>query len=165
VSEVQENESIGRLVLRRLGSSRRADFALRLTAMIDMVFLLLIFFLVTANLRPAEGFLPFQLPAASAGQAQFGKAVPLTIQIFAVPGGCEVQIGRNHTLRVEQATSESDLAGLAETISGIMERQKRTRDDPVEIICRPDVQWRYWARIYSVLFGLGVKDITVYKTE
>lgn len=151
--------------MRRLHSKRRANFALRMTPMIDVVFLLLIFFLVTAKFRPAESFLPFGLSAGQAQGPQLSKAPPLAIYVFAVPAGCRVQIGQDQTVRIEQPTAEADLATLAETIADVMHRQRRTCNDPVEIICQADVQWQYWANIYNVLFGMGIKDITVYKTE
>jgi len=51
--------------------------------MIDMVFLLLIFFLVAAKWRPQEDFLPFQLPLAHAQEQRIGKPEPLMIHISA----------------------------------------------------------------------------------
>lgn len=161
----QGGENIRRSVLRRLRAKRGRDFAIRMTPMIDMVFLLLIFFLVTSNFRPPEKFLPMQLAPVQAQGRGFGKVVSLRINIFAVPDGCEVQIGENQTVLIGEATAGADLAALADAISDIMRRQKRNRDDPVEIACEADVQWQYWAKIYNVLFGMGIEDITVCKTE
>ena len=126
---------------------------------------LLIFFLVTSNFRPAENFLSLRLPTTRAQAPEFGKVEPLAIHIFAVPSGCEVRIAQEQAVRIEQATTEENLVVLAETISNIMHDQKRTVDDPVEIICQADVQWQYWAGIYDVLFGMGIKDITIHKAE
>jgi len=165
VSEIQESDNIGQLVLRRLRSKSRPDFGLRMTPMIDMTFLLLIFFLVASNFRPAENFLPFQLPAAQAYGQPFGKVEPLTIHIFASAAGCRVQFGQGRTIRIEQQPTEADWAAMAQTLSNIMRDQRRTCNDPVEIICEGGVQWQYWANIYNVLFGMGIKDITIYKTE
>lgn len=56
--------------LRDARRSRRVDAALDLTALIDVVFLLLIFFLVTSTLsQTEEAEIPIDLPSASSGEA------------------------------------------------------------------------------------------------
>jgi len=144
---------------------RRADFALRMTPMIDIMFLLLIFFLVTAKFRPPEAFLPFNLPGSDAQSPHLPKAPPLTIEICAVEDGCRVQIAGQQSVLMNAKSTEADIAALADEIAVVMRRQKRTLADPVEIICSGDVQWQYWANIYNLLFGLGLEDIAVYKTQ
>jgi biopolymer transport protein ExbD len=69
--------------------------------MIDMIFLLLIFFLVAAKWRPQEDFLPLQLPAAQARPSALGKPEPLILHIFATKTGCKVQIGQLQTVGIE----------------------------------------------------------------
>jgi biopolymer transport protein ExbD len=49
--------------------------------MIDMIFLLLLFFFVVAKWRPAEDFLPFRLSAAQAPGINIAKPEPLIIHI------------------------------------------------------------------------------------
>jgi biopolymer transport protein ExbD len=49
---------------------RRADPTLELTPLIDVVFLLLLFFLITTTFaRPQESQLPLNLPSAAAGES------------------------------------------------------------------------------------------------
>ena len=49
--------------------------------MIDVTFLLIIFFLVSSHLAKQENFLPLQLPIATTGVADFSERSTLTIQV------------------------------------------------------------------------------------
>lgn len=146
--------------------ARRGDgtFALRMAPMIDMIFLLLIFFLVTADFRPQEDFLPFQLPSAAAAALPIGKVEPLAVYIADIDRGCQVRIG-DEVVELRQQSVEKDLAVLIEKLRDVMNRQRRTTSDAVEIICLPAVKWDYLAKIYNVLYGFGMTDITFRMTE
>jgi biopolymer transport protein ExbD len=146
--------------------SRKTTIGLRMAPMIDMIFLLLIFFLVAAKWRPKEDFLPLQLSAASAGTVQtVGKPEPLLIQITQTNTGCHVQIGASHIVSVPAQNPEQGLAALMEQTRQCLLEQKRYTADPIEIICAADVKWEYIAKIYNVLFGMGLTDITFQMTE
>lgn len=51
--------------------------------MIDVTFLLIIFFLVSSHLAKQETFLPLELPIASAGTPDFSDKATATIQVLA----------------------------------------------------------------------------------
>jgi len=150
-----------------LGSLKdnRSRFTLRMAPMIDMIFLLLIFFLVAAKWRPQEDFLPFQLPVAQAQTSRIAKPEPLEIYVLAAETGCQVQIGNLDIIRIENPTIEANLTELMGKIKQCMLEQKRFTDDPVEIICQPQVKWEYLAKIYNMFFGAGLTDITIQMTE
>ena len=133
--------------------------------MIDLVFLLLIFFLVAAKYRPQEDFLPLQLPTAAAQARTIVKPEPLVVHILTAEGGCRVQIAQLQSVRIEEDTIEADLTALLEKFAETLQAQKRTANDPVEIICAPQVKWDYLAKIYNVLCGAGLTDITFTMTE
>ena len=139
---------------------RRRGFSLRMAPMIDMIFLLLIFFLVAAKWRPQEGFLPFQLPAARAQGQTPGRPEPLIIHIFATETGCGVQIGRLEAVPIEEQTMAEDMTLLLERLQSCMHQQKRIASDPVEIICGPEVKWEYFVKICNLLRGAGLADFT-----
>jgi len=160
-----KNESMQTDVFGRINGNRRRRFTLRMAPMIDMVFLLLIFFLVAAKWRPQEDFLPFQLPAAQAQHHKIGKPEPLIIRIFATETGCRVQIGRLHTVQIENQTIEADLVVLMEKIKDCLITQKRFVSDPIEIACEPPVKWEHLTKIYNLFFGAGLTDITFRMTE
>ena len=146
-------------------SGSRRYISMRMAPMIDMIFLLLIFFLVSAKWRPEENFLGFQLPAAQALEHRPGKPEPLLIHIFAAETGCDVRIGRMETIQIENQTLEADLAVLMDKMRECMLAQKRFVSDPVEIICEPEVKWDYLTKIYNLFSGVGLTDITLPMTE
>ena len=168
--ETIKNEiPIPKEVFKRLaGRRRRRPIALRIVPLVDMIFLLLIFFLVASRWRPAENFLPFQLPAAQVSGAVVsgvGKPEPLMIYISAVQNGCQVQIGQAEAVLITDKNAEDDLAALMEKMKDCMVAQKRFAGDPVEIVCNSGVKWEHIAKIYNVFFGAGLTDITFAMTE
>jgi biopolymer transport protein ExbD len=152
-------------ICKEVFASRRHPFTLRMAPMIDMIFLLLIFFLVAAKFRPQEDFLPFQLPTAHTQRQAIGKPEPLTIHISTTHSGCQVQISRLHTVQIENENIEADLVVLMEKIKECLLAQKRFADDPVEIVCDAEVKWQHLAKIYNLLYGAGLTDITFQMTE
>ncbi|HUS74166.1 MAG TPA: biopolymer transporter ExbD [Sedimentisphaerales bacterium] len=160
-----KNHSMESGILARLNNSQRHRFSLRMAPMIDMIFLLLIFFFVAAKWRPAEDFLPFQLSAAHARNISIGKPEPLIIHISSTQTGCKVQIGELHTVRIENENIEANLAVLIETMNKCLLAQKRFAADPIEIVCAPEVKWDHLAKIYNMFFGAGLTDITFRMTE
>lgn len=147
-------------------SPRRPVIGLRMAPMIDMIFLLLIFFLVTVRWRPKEDFLPLQLPVAAAGFAQQAvKPEPLLFQISPTDTGCRVQIGTSYLVDIPAQNPEQGLALLMEKTRQCLLEQKRYASDPVDIVCAAEVRWENLARIYNVLRGMGLTDITLQMTE
>ncbi|HUT29162.1 MAG TPA: biopolymer transporter ExbD [Sedimentisphaerales bacterium] len=164
--EPAETESMKTTLLRRLHSGERRYLTLRMAPMIDMVFLLLIFFLVAAKWRPKEDFLPLQLAAAQPQAPTLVKPEPLVIFIDATETGCRVQIGPSQdAVNITSQTIETDLVALIETMRQTLLTQKRNGSDPVEIVCAPEVKWEYLARIYNAFYGAGLTDITFRMTE
>ena len=161
-----KGESITEAVAAALKSRRTGGvFTLRMAPMIDMIFLLLIFFLVTADFRPQEGFLPCRLPTAQAGSLPIGHVEPLIIYITDIARGCHVRIGENEVVQVRQQNIEEDLAILIEKLRNVMNQQKRTTSDAIELVCMDEVKWDYVAKIYNILYGFGMTDIAFRLTE
>ncbi len=154
-------------IFSRQNGPRRSNMGLRMAPMIDMIFLLLIFFLVAGKWRPKEDFLPMQLAAAGFGVQTAGKPEPLLIQISQTPTsrGCHVQIGTSYAVDISAENPEQGLATLIEKTRQCLLEQKRYAADPVEIVCAPDVKWENLAKIYNVFVGMGLNDITFQMTE
>jgi len=138
---------------------------LRMAPMIDMIFLLLIFFLVAAKWRPEESFLPLQLPTAQAREHRVIKPESLIIRIWPTQTGCQVQIGQFQTVQIEDGNIEVDLAALMKEMEKCLLAQKRYASDPIEIVCESEVKWDHLAKIYNVFYGAGLTDITFRMTE
>ena len=76
---------------------RHSGIRLQMVPMIDVVFLLLIYFLLTANFRTSEGFLPAQLPQQTQAAARSMVFDPLTLYLdSALDDSCLVQIDSPH---------------------------------------------------------------------
>jgi hypothetical protein len=54
---------------------------------------------------------------------------------------------------------------LIEKIRDVMNRQRRTTSDAVELVCLDEVKWDYLAKIYNILYGFGMTDIAFRLTE
>ena len=123
--ELQDRQNLQDLVFKKLHSRRRTGLGLRMTALVDVIFLLLIFFLLTAKFRPQENFLPVRLPTAQADTARLGRVEPLLLYLFESKTGCEAQIGMVATIRIDDKTVDSDLASFAEKTAEVLKMQKR----------------------------------------
>lgn len=55
---------------------------INMTPMIDVTFLLIIFFLVSSHLAKQENFLKLDLPTAAAGSIDFSDAPTITVQVL-----------------------------------------------------------------------------------
>jgi biopolymer transport protein ExbD len=152
-------------ILDRGGISRPPSIGLRMAPMIDMIFLLLIFFLVAAKWRPKEDFLPLQLATAGAGVQTAGKPEPLLIQISQGDSGFQVKIGSAYTVDISSQNPEQGLAILMDKTRQCLSEQKRYASDPVEIVCAAGVKWENLAKIYNIFVGMGLTDITFQMTE
>ena len=147
---------------------RRNGVGLRMTAMIDVIFLLLTFFILTAKFRVPEQFLGVVLAAANSSEQSFGVVEPLVINISESNGDCVVGIGiggGGGSVLIEGQHIDAGLAAFANELAGVLKSQKRTAGDPIEIECGDDVKWDYLVKIYDVLCGMGVNDITFDMTE
>jgi biopolymer transport protein ExbD len=130
--------------------------------MIDMIFLLLIFFLATAKFRPDEALLPLQLAAGNESTTPVTE--PLAVRIEQAADGCRILVG-GRPVTIANDTAEQDLGTLLETFQNTLASQKRLAADPVEVACEPDVKWEHIARVYNVFFGMGLTDITFRLTD
>jgi len=158
-------ENIQKSLSARLGAETKSSYALKMTPMIDMVFLLLIFLLVAGKWRPPENFLPLKMPTAQAAEQTIPRPEPLIIKISAIKTGCIASIDRNEKITIENKNIEANLVVLLKAIQNRLKQQKRYASDPVEIICSPDLKWDHLAKVYNSLFGAGITDITFRMTE
>lgn len=152
-------------VLGRISERGRGGFSLRMAPMIDMIFLLLIFFVVAAKWRPQEDFLPFRLPTASAAAPIVGRADPLLLHISPSGNGCAVSVAGSEAVELSEENFDAGLARLMGMMGRVMHSQKRTTSDPVEIVCDREVRWENVAKVYNLLCSAGLSDITFEMTE
>ena len=151
--------------MRELFQKHRRRVGLRMAPMIDIIFLLLLFFLVAAKWRPQENFLPFQLPTAQAAERNTVKPEPMQIFLFAEDQGFRVKVADSGMVNITDKNMAADLAVLMEEVKKKLTDQKRFATDPIEIICEQDVKWDYLVKTYNLFYGTGLTDITFRMTE
>ncbi len=128
------------------GAEGRAD----VSSLVDVAFLLLIYFLVTSTLMPREG----DLEMAMGGGGGAVELPPLEIEITA-PGAVRID-GEE----VEAAGSGSEVPGLR----AVLERQVRVagagNSNPVVVLKAADgAQHQRFVDVLNAVSGAGVRDL------
>jgi biopolymer transport protein ExbD len=135
---------------------RKLSIGLRMTPMIDVIFLLLTFFVLTAKFREPEQILPILLGQAGAAAVR-ADADAMAIRIEAAENGCVVFVGEEAPVTV---AAENPAAGLLELTERVRERVETAGNGPVELYCEDAVSWDLAVKIYDVLYALGAQNIT-----
>ncbi|MDD5135446.1 MAG: biopolymer transporter ExbD [Phycisphaerae bacterium] len=147
-------------VLEEISNNKTAfsNLCLRLAPLIDVIFLLLIFFFISAQFRPAEAILPLEMPAAIA-QSKVHIVEPLFVYVFNYGQNCQIQLA-DKNVDISNQNPGEDFTAFAESFVGTLKDQKRVLADPVVLVFDNEVPWDYVAKIYNLLYGLGINDIT-----
>ncbi len=144
-----------RLLEGRRGRRGLPRIALNLAPMIDMVFLLLFFFLAASRFGPQEGMLPTQLPIRTVAAAADIPQTPIRIRFIpdpADPEQCMVSVDRfNETPMAIQA-----LADRLETIRQLPGFYSRT---PVHLLAGDKVRWNHVVNAYNAAMAAGYEKI------
>lgn len=135
---------------------RKLSIGLRMTPMIDVIFLLLTFFVLTAKFREPEQLLPI-LMGSSKTSAVHAEPEVLPIRITAMPGGCAVFVGDGERTTV---TADNPAAGLLTLTERLRQYVKIAGSGPVELACEDAVSWDLVVKIYDILCALGAENIT-----
>ena len=162
----EKSESLQQKVLAGLTLSRKSGAGLRMTPMIDVIFLLLAFFVITAKFREPEAFVPVRLPSPS-GEKVFDSRIvePLILEVTGHSDGCLATIGGGEEILLSEENAEAGLAAFAGTLNRICISQHRTSADPIDLICHDEVTWDFVVKIYDVLHAMGASNITFVMTE
>lgn len=145
--------------LARLVPPRSTRMQFRIVPMIDVVFLLLIFFLLTANFRPREGFLPAELPRRVTHVTTM-ELEPLLLQFSSdSQGNCHIQIGPTDSLLIENTPGGQDFSPVTKQIRLILAAQHRTLEDPIKLLPDPETSWQHVVRVYDSLWQANLRNI------
>ena len=124
-----------------------------LTPMIDVTFLLLLFFLLTLTFREAEGLIPGTLPGDMTGEPQ-PDAPSVYIKISPAPG--------NPVLAVFEMKGENRQIRQAEELFQKLQGRRRVAGGaelPVVIEPRKDVLWEHVVNCFNQAVRAGFKKI------
>lgn len=117
-----------------------------MTPMIDVVFLLIIFFLVSSHLARQENHLPLDLPVASSFDPTDPEKAPLTITVD----------GRARILVTGNVVSVADLKNVFADLVG-----RSGTDAAIRVRCEGNVQYRYVEPILRAAAMAGVTDAAI----
>ncbi len=140
-TQVPTNEDSGRqhyISPRKQRSKPKAKLQPPLTPMIDVTFLLLLYFLLTSTFRENEGQIPGSLPARGAISAR--QITPLKpIRISLIPRG------PYNDKVIYQVDNMTPLNSPDELYKVLVGRKKAVRSNevPVLIQVQPEVRWQY----------------------
>jgi biopolymer transport protein ExbD len=168
VETIGIQQVVGGFLQRRRRGRGRAS--LGMMPMIDVIFLLLTFFVLTANFRSPEQFLPALVPAANASVTSFNIVEPLVISVVEDGRGCVIRLGGSDggmesDIVIQDAEPRRGLAVFAKRLGEMMQAQRRTTGDPVELLCGDEVTWDHLVKVYNILYAMGVSDITFGEVE
>ena len=135
---------------------RKPAIGLRMTPMIDVIFLLLTFFVLTAKFREPEQRLPILIGSDDTRAVRQEKS-PVRIDIAADTAGCRVRIEDGRGITVTAAHPAEGLAALA---AAVQQRMQTGGAEPVELYCEDAVSWDLVVKIYDVLYTMGAQNIT-----
>ncbi|MCA9250938.1 MAG: biopolymer transporter ExbD [Phycisphaerae bacterium] len=133
-----------------------APLVLNLAPMIDVTFLLLIFFSVTTTFRKAEGFLAAKLPHDAGRPVVAMPISPIIVRIEPA----DVGIG-GYQLRVDHFTNAPATAGeLVGFLREIHAQPGFNEETPVVLAATPDVAWDHVVACWNAALRANCKNIS-----
>lgn len=135
---------------------RRFSIGLRMTPMIDVIFLLLTFFVLTAKFQEPEQKLPV-LAKNKDKSLQKKSTKSLLIYVNKSPTGCTLRVGDRPEIALSEDKPEEALLVFVHKVSQDMELAGLS---PIDLYCDDSVSWDIVVKIYDVLYSLGAQNIT-----
>jgi biopolymer transport protein ExbD len=135
--------------------SGRSPIVLHLAPMIDVTFLLLIFFLVSTRFGQAEGVLASQMPHQGQGQSVALPMSPLVVRIHQVgPDLDDFEILIDHFTEVPRSFGE-----LATYLREIQAQPGFDAETPVVLMPQPDVAWDHVVNAWNAALRAGYRTV------
>ena len=142
-------------VMSGLGTRKRSSIGLRMTPMVDIIFLLLTFFVLTAKFQEQEKTLPIFVSKTPFSAVTEQK--PLEIHIQKSQIGTRIRIAGKSDVSIENMGTQDALLAFAQAF----EETVRAENFPsVEICCDDAVQWDLVVKVYDVIYAMGSQNIT-----
>lgn len=135
---------------------KRLPISLRMTPMIDVIFLLLIFFVLTAKFREPEQFLQVDV-AKGAGQAAPQPVTPLEVKVEVSPEGFLLRVANKPPVTLDPADPAEGLLVMAEKVKSSLETEGT---GVIDLYCHDGVPWDVVMKVYDALYAMGIREIT-----
>ncbi|MHC4782366.1 MAG: ExbD/TolR family protein [Planctomycetota bacterium] len=152
----QDMSGFHQTVMVGFGRKHRISMGLRMTPMIDVIFLLLTFFVMTAKFQEPEQLLPVIMGKTNPQPAVI-EDTPLKIFIEADSSGCLLRVGNRPRVRLLDENPQESLLVLARKVRQELETNGPV---PVELYYDDVISWDIVVKVYDVLYGLGLQNIT-----
>jgi biopolymer transport protein ExbD len=143
-------------VMAGFGHRNRVSMGLRMTPMIDVIFLLLTFFVMTAKFQEPEQLLPV-IMGKTGPHPIVAPDTLLTVFVKADPSGCLLQVNNRPAIRLFDGNPQESLLVLARKVRQELET---TGPVPVELYYDDAISWDIVVKVYDVLYALGLQNIT-----
>ena len=138
------------------GRKHRISMGLRMTPMIDVIFLLLTFFVMTAKFQEPEQLMPV-IVGKTSPQSPIIQDTPLKIFIEADSSGCLLRVENRPAITLSDENPQESLLVLARKVRQELEA---TGPVPVELYYDDAISWDIVVKVYDVLYALGTQNIT-----
>ncbi|MCB1243866.1 MAG: ExbD/TolR family protein [Verrucomicrobiales bacterium] len=129
---------------------------LDISSMIDVSFLLLIYFLVTSTIDPKETDLGMKLPTTQSSEATQVKVDQMTIQVSA-----EGNVVLNDE-PLETDATKRDLPLLNERLKQYVDAAKLSQSDPLVVVAADDAsKGQRFIDVLNSIAKAGIKNVTI----
>ncbi len=130
---------------------RGVSIAINLAPMIDVTFLLLIFFLVTTTFERAEGVLTSEMPGNTAAASVSLPLTPIVVRL--TPRDADAE---RVDIRIDRiGTAPGDFEGLVNILRELQGKPGFDVDTPVVIIAVSDVKWDHVVGAWNAVLRAG----------
>jgi biopolymer transport protein ExbD len=153
----------------KLGRRRKSDdLKINMTAMIDIVFQLLIFFILTFKVAALEGDFEVKMPLASTNPSSMDEVLPTVIHVGLTAGvnrdiaSIEIDDG-TQALTFTQADMFQQLTGFVESVIAREGDPSMASEVEVEFDIDNELRYRFTVKAIEAVSGQVLPDGTVKK--
>lgn len=153
----------------KLGRRRKSeDLKINMTAMIDIVFQLLIFFILTFKVAALEGDFEVKMPLASTNPSSMDEVLPTVIHVGLTAGvnrdiaSIEIDDG-TQALTFTQADMFQQLTGFVESVVAREGDPSMASEVEVEFDIDNELRYRFTVKAIEAVSGRVLPDGTVKK--
>lgn len=151
------SEAVGFYHTAMMGVGRRKlSIGLRMTPMIDVIFLLLTFFVLTAKFQEPEQLLPILMAQGQEPVVQ-RESEATVVHIRPGQNGCVVDFAGTGGIEV---SPDNPAEGLLTLTQRVQQHFDAAGSGQIDLYCEDSVAWDYVVKVYDVLYVLGAREIT-----
>ena len=134
--------------------------ALDISSLIDVCFLLLIYFLVTSTIQPREQDLPMTLPSSAKSDAPL-EIEPMLIAVKKTGSGFSIVVNKNEVLDQAVEGERRKLPLLFESLTTYSNLANANDSKPlVQLFIDPLVEQQIAMDVLNCLKGAGINSVT-----